>query len=62
MYAENEPVIGRNEVVLNNLPGQLYTIGADDKIPNNCKYSLATILAAQNQKQTNTGGLENCLS
>ena len=31
MYAENEPVIGRNEVVLNNLPGQLHTIGADDK-------------------------------
>ena len=62
MYAENEPVIGRNEVVLNNLPGQLYTIGADDKIPDNCKYPLATILAAQNQKQTNTGGLENCLS
>ena len=62
MYAENEPVIGRNEVVFNNLPGQLYTIGADDKIPDNCKYPLAMILAAQNQKQTNTGGLANCLS
>ena len=62
MYAENEPVSGRNEVVLNNLPGQLYIIRADDKIPDNCKYPLAMILAAQNQKQTNTGGLANRLS
>ena len=62
MYAKNEPVIGRNEVVLNNLPGQLYIIGADDKIPDNCKYPLPMILAAQNQKQTNAGGLANCLS
>ena len=36
MYAENEPAIGRNEAVLNNLPGELYTIEADDKIPYNC--------------------------
>ena len=57
MYAENEPAIGRNEAALNNLPGELYTIEADNKIPDNCKYPLAKILAAQNLKQTNTGGL-----
>ena len=39
---------GRNETVLNNSPGELYTIEA---IPDNCKYPLAMILAAQNQKQ-----------
>ena len=37
MYAENEPAIGRNEAVLNNLPGKVYTIEADDKIPDNYK-------------------------
>ena len=31
MYAENEPAVNRNEAVLNNLPGELYTIEADDK-------------------------------
>ena len=61
MYAEKEPAIGRNEAVLNNLPGELYTIEADDKIPDNGKYPLAMILAAQNQKQTNTGGLAKLL-
>ena len=54
MYAENEPALKRNEAVLNNLPGELYAIEADDKIPDNCKYSLALIEAAQNQKPTNT--------
>ena len=34
---------------------------ADDKIPDNCKYPLAMILAAQNQKQANTGGLAKLL-
>ena len=48
MYAENEPAISRNEPVLNNSAGELYTIEADDKIPDNCKYQLAMILAAQN--------------
>ena len=46
MYAENEPAIKRNDAVLNDLPGELYTIEADDKIPGNC--TLATIQAAQN--------------
>ena len=36
----------RNDAVLNDLPFDLSTIEADDKIPYNCKYPLATIQAA----------------
>ena len=50
MYAENEPSIKRNEAVLSDLSGDLYKLETDDKIPDNCKYPLATIQAAQNQK------------
>ena len=35
MYAENEPAMKRHEPVLNNLPGQLSTIEANDKILDN---------------------------
>ena len=55
MYAENETAMKRNESVLNELPGEPYIIEANDKIPDNCKYTLTLIQAAQNQKQTNTG-------
>ena len=61
MYPENERAIGRNVAVLHNLPGELYTIEADNKMLDNYKYPLAMILAAQNQKQTNTGGLVKLL-
>ena len=61
MYEENLPAMKRNEAVLNDLPGQLDTIEANDKIPDNCKYPLALIQAAENQKQTNTGGLGKLL-
>ena len=40
----------RNEAVQRDLPGELYTTEADDKIPDNCKYPLALIQAAQNEK------------
>ena len=50
MYAEDEPAMKRNEAVLNELPGELYIIEANDKIPDNCKYTLSSIQAAQNQK------------
>ena len=50
MYAESEPAIKRNDVVLNDLPDEVYTIEAHDKISDNCKFPLATIQAAQNQK------------
>ena len=48
MYAENEPAMKRTEAVLNELPGELYTIETNDKIPDNCKYPLVLIQAAQN--------------
>lgn len=41
----------RNEAVIKDLPGDLYTIKANDKIADNCKYPLVTNQAAQNQKQ-----------
>ena len=48
----------RNKAILNDLLGNLYAIKVNnDKIPDNCKYSLALIQANQNQKQTNKGGL-----
>ena len=61
MYAENELAMKRNEAVLNYLLGELYTIEADGKIPDNCKYLSATIQAAQNEKQRNTGSLTKFL-
>ena len=61
MYAENELTINMSEAVLNDLPGEIYTINATDKISDNCYYPLALIQAAQNQKQTNTGGFQNLL-
>ena len=62
LYAENEPAMKRNDAVLNDFLGELYTIEAPDKIPDNCKYTLTTIQDAQNQKQTNTGGLAKLLN
>ena len=47
----------RKEAALNEFSGELYTIEANDTIPDNCKYPLPLIKAAQNQKQTNAGGL-----
>ena len=61
MYAENESAMKRNDAVLNDLPHKLYKIDAHGKIPDNCKYPLATIQATHNQKQTNTGGLAKLL-
>ena len=44
------------KLLLNYLPSDLYTKDANDKIPDKCKYPLALIQSAWNQKQTNTGG------
>ena len=52
MYPENEPAVKNNEAILNDLSGKLYTIEANNKIPDNCKYPLTLIQAVQNQKQT----------
>ena len=61
LYGENKPAMKRNEVVLNDLPSKRYIIEANDKIPGNCKQPLALIQAAQNQNQTNIGGLAKLL-
>ena len=61
MYAENDLAMKRNKAVLNDLPCQLYTTEANDEIPDNCKYPLALLQSAQNQKQTNAGGLAKSL-
>ena len=57
MYAENEPAMERNEAVLNDLPGEIYTIEANNKIPDNFKHPLALNQDFQNQNQTNAGDL-----
>ena len=36
MFAENEPGMKGNEAVLNDLPGELYTIESNGKISDNC--------------------------
>ena len=61
MSTENEPAMKRNLAVL-NLPGDLHTMEGNDKIPDNCKYPLATIQAAENQKQKNAGSLAKLLN
>ena len=35
LYAENEPAMKRNESVLNNLPGRLYTVQTNKRLPDN---------------------------
>ena len=37
MYAENAPTVLRNQTVLNDSPGEVYSIEANDKIPDNCR-------------------------
>ena len=51
MYMENEPVMKRNDAFLNDLPGELYTIEANDKIPDNCKYPMAAFHVFENEQK-----------
>ena len=41
----------RNEAVLNDLPGELYTIETNNKIPDKYKYPIALVQVTQNQKK-----------
>ena len=41
MYVEIKTALKRDEAVLNELPGELYTTEANYKIPDNYKYPLA---------------------
>ena len=60
MYSENAPAVFGNQTVLSNLPGEFYSMESNE-IQNDCKYRFFMIQAAQNQKQTNTGGLGKLL-
>ena len=51
----------KNEIVQNEFSGEIYIIETNDKLPDNRKYPLALIQAAQNQKQTNTRGSANLI-
>ena len=44
-----------SKAVLNDLPGELYKIEADDKVPDNFKYLLTAIQAAHNQSKLTEG-------
>ena len=61
MYVENAPVVLINQTVPNKLPGKVYSIEANDKILDELRCPFFMIQAAQNQKQTNTGGLSKLL-
>ena len=51
MHEENKTAARRNESVLNELSGKSYTIEANGKTLDNCKYPLTLIQHAQNPKQ-----------
>ena len=57
MYPENAARVLRKQTVLNNLTGKVYSIEANNIIPNDFKCPFSLIQAAQNQKQIKTGGL-----
>ena len=57
MCPEDAPTVLRNKTVLNNLPSDVYSVEANEKIPDDCRYPFSIIQAAQNQKQTNIGVL-----
>ena len=59
MFKYNEPAITGNEVVLHNLPCELYRIVVNDKIPENCKYPLATIQDTRNHRFSKAALVKN---
>lgn len=62
IYAENAPTVLRSQTALDTLPGEIYSIEANNKITNNCAYSFSAIEAVKNQiKKTNTVGLAKLL-
>ena len=54
MYEESAPTVLRSESVLNNLPGEVYSIEADDISLDDFRYPFSVIQAAQDQRETNT--------
>ena len=48
IYAKNTSTVLRNQNVLNNLPGEVYSTENNDKIPDDCRYLFFVIQSAQN--------------
>ena len=57
MYPENAPAVLRIQTVWNNLNLGVFSIEANNKIPNDFKYPFSVLQAAQNKKQISTVGL-----
>lgn len=43
MYTESAPTVLRNQTVLNNLPDEVYSVEANEKTPDDCRYPLPVI-------------------
>ena len=43
MYTESAPTVLRNQTVLNNLPDEVYSVEANEKTPDDCRYPLSVI-------------------
>ena len=56
------PVSAHNLMILNKLPGGLVAIHAIDTIPANRGFTQCQIMATQNRKQSETGGLARLLT
>ena len=62
MNADKESALKESDAFINDLPGELLRIEAEDKISDNCKFLLGAIQVAQNKKLSNTGGLAELIS
>ena len=51
IYAENTPIVLRNQTVVNVLPSAIYSTEASDKIQYDCRYPFSIIQVAQNLKK-----------
>ena len=61
IFAENALVSARNNSMLNQLAGLPIEIETRDIVPSNCGFTESDIIAAQNHKSSDTGGLVKCL-
>ena len=43
MYAENAPTVLKSQTYLINLPGDVYSVEANGKIPDDCRYPFSVI-------------------
>ena len=58
MYAENQPTILQNQIILDDLPGEIYSVEAQDRV----FQIIASIPhTKENRKQAETGGLAKSL-